>query len=141
MNTTALIPCALLLLSVPTAFAQETPKAPAQTPPPVRAVEPQPSAEQEPPKAPAQKPPPRTEHALPVPTRTKELPFLLVKPKPRPGGPVTYGGALADIVHADKPLHELNPFAPAEYGDGTQNLVRDPITGKPQGIALFSLHF
>jgi hypothetical protein len=54
---------------------------------------------------------------------------------------ITYGGPLVSAARADKPLHLLNPFAPPEYGDGTQYLRRDPYTGQARGVSLFSIHF
>jgi hypothetical protein len=44
-------------------------------------------------------------------------------------------------TRTDKPLHLLNPFAPPEYGNGTQYLRRDPNTGQGRGVCLFSIHF
>jgi len=56
-------------------------------------------------------------------------------------GTTTYGGVLAQASSMDQPLQLLNPLAPARYGDGSQNLAVDPLTGKPQGVTLFSISF
>lgn len=54
---------------------------------------------------------------------------------------ISYSGALVQVYKADNPLQLINPFAPAKYGSGYANLSIDPITRKPQGIALFSVNF
>jgi hypothetical protein len=54
---------------------------------------------------------------------------------------ISYSGALIQVYKADNPLQLINPFAPAKYGSGFANLSVDPITRKPQGIALFSINF
>ena len=54
---------------------------------------------------------------------------------------ITYSGALIHVYKTDSPLQLINPFAPASYGSGHANLSIDPVTRKPQGIALFSLNF
>jgi hypothetical protein len=51
------------------------------------------------------------------------------------------GGAVPDMIKSGNPLQALNPMAPKRYGSGETNVVRDPITGKARGIALFSFHF
>ena len=56
-------------------------------------------------------------------------------------GTTTYGGVLAQAARTDQPLQLLNPLAPARYGDGTQNLAVDPLTGKAQGVTFFSISF
>ncbi|HEX3799908.1 MAG TPA: hypothetical protein VH413_14535 [Verrucomicrobiae bacterium] len=57
------------------------------------------------------------------------------------GHKVVYSGAFVQFAHAKQPLQMLNPFAPAEYGDGHQNLDRDIITGKVTGFKLISVDF
>jgi hypothetical protein len=52
-----------------------------------------------------------------------------------------YRGVLVQWAKTDKPLQLFNPFAPARYGRGDQNLTRDPFTGKAQGFTLFSVDF
>lgn len=54
---------------------------------------------------------------------------------------VVYRGALVRLSRTDKPLQLINPFAPAEYGNGYANVSRDLATGKAQGISLFSVEF
>lgn len=49
-----------------------------------------------------------------------------------------YSGVLPQVVKADNPLQLINPAAPKEYGDSSQNTVYDPKTGQAQGIKLFS---
>jgi len=33
----------------------------------------------------------------------------------------------------------INPFAPSEYGDGTQHLATNLLTGHAEGVSLFSI--
>lgn len=54
---------------------------------------------------------------------------------------VSYSGILPQIKRADNPWQLINPAARAKYGDGYQNVTRHPRTGRPDGIALFSLSF
>ena len=61
----------------------------------------------------------------------------LLRREPR----VTYSGAVVKTVRSKKPLQMINPFAPARYGDGSENLAVDPVTGKARGVTLFSISF
>ena len=54
---------------------------------------------------------------------------------------VSYSGVLPQIKRADNPWQLINPLAPAKYGDGYQNVTRHPLTGRPDGIAVFSISF
>ncbi len=70
----------------------------------------------------------------------------LVLPEPgkarlRPDRRVTYGGAVVKTVRSKNPLQMINPLAPARYGDGTENLAVDPVTGAARGVTLFSISF
>jgi hypothetical protein len=47
---------------------------------------------------------------------------------------------LYEIVKAKDAYQLINPFAPARYGNGEENMPKDPSTGKPAGIALFAVH-
>lgn len=53
----------------------------------------------------------------------------------------TYSGIAVQAVKARNPLQLINPFAPAEYGSGGQNLVpgRDEITGRPTGLSILTV--
>jgi hypothetical protein len=53
-----------------------------------------------------------------------------------------YGGILYKAYRADHPLQLVNPFAPREYSqrEGAE-LPRDPITGVPSGLSIFSIRF
>lgn len=48
------------------------------------------------------------------------------------------GGALGRTLDAPKPWQMLNPLAPASYGDGTEFLSTDPVTGRASGVSLIS---
>lgn len=52
---------------------------------------------------------------------------------------VIYSGALVRFSKTDKPLQLLNPFAPARYGSGLNDLVVDSDTGRTLGISLISI--
>ena len=53
-----------------------------------------------------------------------------------------YGGILYRAYTADNPLQLINPFAPREYDQiGAAELPRDPITGVPSGLSMFSIRF
>jgi hypothetical protein len=80
--------------------------------------------------------------AEPTPQQEKLLRQILEAPKrPPPAKSTTYGGVLGRAAKADKPWQLLNPLAPPEYGDGTEHLTFDPLTGRAQGISLFSIRF
>jgi hypothetical protein len=55
-----------------------------------------------------------------------------------PPGKIAVGGALPKLARSDRPLQQINPFAPAAYGDGTDVLARDPMNGEARGVTLFS---
>ena len=53
-----------------------------------------------------------------------------------------YGGILYKAYRADNPLQLINPFAPRSYGQSVAaELPRDPITGVPSGLTIFSIRF
>jgi hypothetical protein len=54
---------------------------------------------------------------------------------------VTYSGIAVQVVKTDRPLHLINPAAPAQYGSAEDNVARDPITGKVSGLKLFAISF
>ena len=85
----------------------------------------------------------RHESVLPVPATitTNSISVLQTAPNEVVGRRVVYRGILVQLKKADKPWQLLNPFAPARYGRGDENLTRDPITDKPRGFAVFSLKF
>jgi hypothetical protein len=39
------------------------------------------------------------------------------------------------------PLKLIDPRAPREMGDGYDNVSRDPVTGRAEGIRLFTITF
>ena len=50
-------------------------------------------------------------------------------------------GALPQLLRARNPLHLINPFAPASYGNGFDNLSYDPHTRRGEGIAFLRIKF
>ncbi len=65
----------------------------------------------------------------------------LTAPKPIPDSGIKYGGFVSQVAQMEQPLQLINPLAPPEYGDGTQNLSLNPETGRAEGVTLFSIHF
>jgi len=63
------------------------------------------------------------------------------KPNEIRGRHTTYSGIAVQLFKTDRPLQLINPAAPARYGSAEQNIVRDPIKGKPVGFKLFSIEF
>lgn len=49
------------------------------------------------------------------------------------------GGALPALFRSSEPLQMINPFAPKEYGDGTQYISTNLITGHAEGVTLLSI--
>jgi len=58
---------------------------------------------------------------------------------PRPG--VTYSGVVVQAVKTDNPFQLINPFAPARYGNGADNVDHDIVTGKENGLKFFCIGF
>ena len=54
---------------------------------------------------------------------------------------VTYSGIANQAVKADNRFQLINPFAPAHYGDGRANVVRNPVTGRAEGVAFWTVSF
>ena len=54
---------------------------------------------------------------------------------------VTYSGVVPMISRTDNPLQLINPFAPARYGNGFDNVSVNPTTGRVEGINLFAIKF
>ena len=50
-------------------------------------------------------------------------------------------GAMPQLLRADQPLQLFNPFAPARYGSGFDNVAYDPRTRRGEGIALLRIKF
>ena len=56
-------------------------------------------------------------------------------------GNVTYNGSVVEAFKVDHPLQLINPFAPATYGGADDNVLHEPMTGRPAGLNLFSIRF
>ena len=50
-------------------------------------------------------------------------------------------GIAVQVVKTRNPLQLINPFAPAEYGSGWDNVVRDTGTGNPVGLKVLAVGF
>ena len=53
---------------------------------------------------------------------------------------VAFSGAIVEATRSN-PLQLINPRAPRRFGDGYDNVSFDPITGRGQGIRLFTISF
>jgi hypothetical protein len=59
---------------------------------------------------------------------------------------VSFSGSVVQGVRSGNLLQMVNPFAPASYGYGEENVTRDPVPGDPSthqvtGLKLFALDF
>ena len=63
-------------------------------------------------------------------------PNNVIQSKKHPG--IEYSGMLVQVVR-NNPLQLINPFAPAKYGDGEVNIVRNPATRKAEGLKVFQI--
>ena len=53
---------------------------------------------------------------------------------------IEFSGILIQVT-ANNPLQLINPLAPAKYGNGEANLVRNPATKRAEGLKLFQISF
>ena len=78
----------------------------------------------------------------PAPSTPPATPSLAeLKPNEIVVGKRTYSGIAIEAARSRNPLQLINPFAPAEYGRAEDNLLRDPITGRPAGLKVFGFQF
>jgi len=56
-------------------------------------------------------------------------------------GKASYSGIAVEAAKKRKLLQLINPAAPAEYGSPEDNLVRDPINGRVEGLKIFAIRF
>lgn len=68
------------------------------------------------------------------------VPELIPSP-PAAQVPERYGGLVGQAIESGRPWQLFNPLAPAEYGDGTQHLSVNPVTGRAEGLTLISFQF
>lgn len=79
---------------------------------------------------------------LPSPSVDRKNAALLQQaPKKTAAKKRVYGGPLVAAVKTKKPFQLINPFAPRKYGDGTENLNYDPVTGQVRGVNLLTVEF
>lgn len=144
----------LAVVALDTVRAQQTPgpQQPAQRQPFTPGQGAQPAAPKPalPALGPASEPQPASAPPLELLNQVPEVPpevleraiTLQPPPTPRPFGlRLQYDGVLPQLRRADNPLQLINPFAPARYGSGLENLVINPISGRPEGICLFAIRF
>ncbi|MBV9126674.1 MAG: hypothetical protein JO117_01170 [Verrucomicrobia bacterium] len=72
---------------------------------------------------------------------TRPLPPLA--PEVQRDGRVNVDGSVARAVRSRKPLQMINPFAPAQYGDGSDMVTRvpDDPDQRPRGFKLLAFEF
>jgi hypothetical protein len=63
------------------------------------------------------------------------------KPNEMIGARISCDGIFVEAAKHHDLFQLLNPFAPAEYGSAADNLVLDPILGRPSGLKFFRLKF
>ena len=63
------------------------------------------------------------------------------KPNELLSGQLTYSGIAVELLNTRNPLQLVNPAAPAQYGSGEDNVLRDPISGRVSGWKIFSIEF
>jgi hypothetical protein len=101
-----------------------------------------PSSESRPPAPAPPAPPAASTNLVEAAEDTTRLPPtvapLLVSPPPVPLTPSRYGGVIGQALEARQPWQLFNPLAPPEFGDGTQNLSVNPVTGRAEGVTLLS---
>jgi hypothetical protein len=56
-------------------------------------------------------------------------------------GKVVYSGVAVQVVKTRAPLQLVNPAAPPQYGSAQDNVLRDPITGRSEGLKFLSIRF
>jgi hypothetical protein len=56
-------------------------------------------------------------------------------------GNFTYSGIAVAAFKSDNPLQLISPFAPAKYGSGEDNVLRDLKTDRISGWKLFQIRF
>jgi hypothetical protein len=54
---------------------------------------------------------------------------------------VVYSGVAVQVVKARNPAQLVNPAAPPQYGSAEDNVLRDPVTGRSEGLKFLSLRF
>jgi hypothetical protein len=54
---------------------------------------------------------------------------------------VPYSGVAVQVAKSRNPLQLINPLAPASYGSAEANTVRDPASGRSEGLRLLTIGF
>ena len=74
-------------------------------------------------------------------SKATSLPAYQARPNEVVRGRVVYSGIAVELLHTHNPLQLFNPLAPAKYGSGFDNVLRDPISGRADGWKIFSIGF
>ena len=90
--------------------------------------------------------PTKTEAPAQVHTPTKispSLPFVLRQTAPNEivSGEFSYTGVGVEIAKSHSVLELFNPITPPKGASPEQNLARDPVNGRVQGLKFFAFHF
>lgn len=99
------------------------------------------SAGAQPTNTPVIAPEPSVVTTLPSQLPTATIEIQRVAPNQVISGKLVYEGIFVETVKMDNPLQLINPFAPARYGNGDDNLDLDPVTGHVNGLKFFSVRF
>jgi hypothetical protein len=73
--------------------------------------------------------------------QARSLSSVEVKPTEIVKGNVTYSGIAVAWLKTENWLQLVNPLAPAKYGSGEENILRDSSTGRVYGWKLLSIRF
>ena len=130
----------LLLLGSATGLLAQTTNQPLHKTVPHRAI-----AAVVPTNAPAVTYPANTNSASAVQTPTTGWEGALTWRQPKPNeivaGKLTYSGSVIEAVKTRRPWQLFNPLARAQYGSPEDNLARDPVNGRVEGLKVFAIHF
>ncbi|HOB98457.1 MAG TPA: hypothetical protein PKM43_06870 [Verrucomicrobiota bacterium] len=78
----------------------------------------------------------------PGPTPGGRVVSSISRPAPvAPQAGVVVDGAIPKAIRSKSLLRMMSPFAPKEYGDGTDVLALHPMTGEAQGVTLLRLTY
>jgi hypothetical protein len=70
-----------------------------------------------------------------------DVPLLQYKANEIVKDNIVFSGIAVELLKKRNPLQLINPRAPAEFGSPEDNVVRDPMNGKVQGLKIFAIRF
>lgn len=87
---------------------------------------------------------PETSPSLQAEISSRNQPILTLKPiKPNEivKRGISYSGIAVEGVKKRNLFQLINPLAPPQYGSPEDNVVRDPINGRVEGLRIFAFRF